>query len=133
MIFAVGAAAVSAPAQQPVAGAKPADKAADKPDPPRPSTNPFWGAGAYDAPHESFNNYTSGSPGPAAQPMNDASVQDALNRRKNWTMLTPEQIMGVQTPEQIMGIPDKTGEGKLSLEEQFLRRAGRGTAAGRPG
>jgi hypothetical protein len=50
------------------------------------------------------------------------SALDAWNKRKNWTLLTPEQIMGKQTPEEIMGLANPNGQGKLSLEEQFLLR-----------
>jgi hypothetical protein len=53
---------------------------------------------------------------------NSASVREALDRRKNWTLLTPEQIFGVQTPDDILGAKDKPETKKLSLEEQFLLR-----------
>jgi hypothetical protein len=53
---------------------------------------------------------------------NSASVREALDRRKNWILLTPEQIFGVQTPDDILGTKDKPGTKKLSLEEQFLLR-----------
>jgi hypothetical protein len=66
-------------------------------------------------------------PSPVVQ-YNSASVKEALDRRKNWTLLTPEQILGIQTPEQILGVPDKNDNKHLSLEEKFLLRESRANA-----
>lgn len=41
---------------------------------------------------------------------------------QNWTLMTPEQILGVPTPESIMGLPDPEEDSSLSLEERFLKR-----------
>jgi hypothetical protein len=118
------AAAFSAPAQQTIIYSKPADMSADKANSFLPSSNLH--AGDFNAPHQLFNDYAPSLPMP--QPMfraNDPSVQDALNRRKNWTLLTPQQILGIQTPEEVLGIPSKTSDKNLSIEEQFLLREGR--------
>ncbi len=126
------ATAVSTPAEQTIIFSKPTDVPAEKADSSLSGSTHLWGAGAYKAPHQIFRDYTPDYPLPSPPPANNnnnASVRDALNKRKNWTLLTPEQILGIQTPEQIMGVPDRTGEKKLSLEEQFLLREGRASAS----
>ena len=131
VMFASVAMAVATSAEQTIIFSKPTDVPAEKADSSLSGSPKLWGAGAYKAPHQIFRDYTPDYPlpnPPAANNNNDASVRDALNKRKNWTLLTPEQILGIQTPEQIMGVPDRTGEKKLSLEEQFLLREGRASA-----
>jgi len=124
LVLLAAAAGFSAPAQETIIYSKPADMSADKANSFLPSSNLH--AGDFNAPHQLFNDYAPSLPMP--QPLfraNDSSVQDALDRRKNWTMLTPQQILGIQTPEEILGIPDRTGEKKLPVEEQFLLRESR--------
>lgn len=76
---------------------------------------------------------TSGQPfrglntGPSQQfplPQVDANtaLQKELEDRKNWTLMTPEEIMGVQTPEQIFGLTDQDPDKNLSPEERYLKR-----------
>jgi hypothetical protein len=127
-MFAVVAVAFSAPAQQTIISSKPADLPADKANSFLPSANHH--AGDYNAPVELFHDYTPDLPMPPPLNLNnnDASVQEALDKRKNWTLLTPEQILGVQTPEEILGVEDRPEEKNLSLEEQFLLRERRETA-----
>jgi len=120
------AVAFSAPAQQTIIFSKPSDLSADKANSFLPAPNRR--AGDYNAPRQLFNDYTPSLPMPAPVVVNnnnDASVRDALNRRKNWTLLTSEQILGIQTPEEILKVPDRTGEKNLSLEEQYLLRESR--------
>jgi hypothetical protein len=45
-----------------------------------------------------------------------------LDEKKNWTLMTPEEILDVPTPEKIMGIPDPEDAFQLSVEDRFLRR-----------
>lgn len=52
----------------------------------------------------------------------DPVAREAANRRKNWTLLTPEEIMGVKTPEQILGLDKDKYQAKLTLEQEFLQR-----------
>jgi hypothetical protein len=121
------AAAFSAPAQETIIFSKPADLPAKKANSFLPNSSLH--AGDFNAPRQLFNDYTPSLPAP--QPLfraNDPSAQDALNRRKNWTLLTPEQILGIQTPEEVLGIADRTGEKKLPIEEQFLLRESRASA-----
>jgi hypothetical protein len=54
--------------------------------------------------------------------MQSQSLKDELNRRKNWTLMTPEDILGVPTAEKILGLPDPTGDDKRTPEEGYLRR-----------
>ena len=51
-----------------------------------------------------------------------ASMKEALNRRDNWTLMTPGEILGVPTAEKILGLPAANGEDKLSPDERFLLR-----------
>ena len=63
---------------------------------------------------------------PAAVARNDASLtQELLDRRKNWLLLTPAEILGVDTPEKILGIRehDEFGRPKSSTAvERYLER-----------
>jgi hypothetical protein len=118
------AVAMPATAQQSVQFSKPAGTPAEK-------ANSFMAphksgsADDYKAPQSIFQNDNSANsrmPPPVYYQNLDPSVKEALNKRKNWTLLTADQIMGVQTPEQVLGLPDPNNNSKLSLEEQFLLR-----------
>lgn len=61
-----------------------------------------------------------GSPQPVFNP-NATQWQKVLENRKNWALMTPEQILGVPTPETILGVTDPQEE-KLSPEERYLQR-----------
>lgn len=56
---------------------------------------------------------------------NNAQWQRFLDSRQNWSLMTPETILGVPTPESILGIPDPNDDPRLSAEERFLRRQDR--------
>lgn len=43
-------------------------------------------------------------------------------KKKDWSLMTPEQILGIPTPESILGIADSKEDPKLSPEEQFMQR-----------
>jgi len=125
LLLAVASATLNAPAQDKIIFSKPADVPAEK-------TKSFvptitYHAGDFNAPHQVFSHSSADLPmPPPAQRNNDnASVREALDKRKNWTLLTPEQILGIQTPEQILGIPEKDSDKNLSLEEKFLNRQSR--------
>ncbi|HEY5345871.1 MAG TPA: hypothetical protein VIK62_05960 [Verrucomicrobiae bacterium] len=121
--------AFPAAAQQTIIFSKPVDTPADKANAFLPGAN--HRAGDYNAPHDLFHDYTPDNL-PMSRPVwpdaNDPSVKAALDRRKNWTLLTPEQILGIQTPEEILGVQDKPEEKKMSLEEKFMLRENRATA-----
>ncbi|HSY17047.1 MAG TPA: hypothetical protein VK815_01875, partial [Candidatus Acidoferrales bacterium] len=65
---------------------------------------------------------------PGAQPLRMPSPaeilqwQKAMDEKKNWTLLTPYQILNIPTKEQIMGLPDPNHEENLSTEEKYIRR-----------
>jgi hypothetical protein len=128
MVAALATLALGAPAQQTIIFSKPADLPANPASASLPDGE--GRAGDYNAPHPLFKDYTPDFPlpKPLFQNNHNASVQEALDKRKNWTLLTPEQILGIQTPEQILGGPGKNRDKKLSLEEQFLLRERRASA-----
>jgi hypothetical protein len=133
-------AAVSVPAQQTIIFSKPSDLSADKANSFMADPQKSGNAGDFNAPKSIFNPPTPGEftvpPPMLTQPL-DPSVKEALDKRRNWTMLTPEQILGIQTPEEIMGVKMKKDQPRLTLEEQFLLRASddekRGATNGRHG
>jgi hypothetical protein len=52
-------------------------------------------------------------------------MQNELDRRKNWMLLTPAEILGVTTPEKIMGIHEHDAAGqqkKLTALERYTER-----------
>jgi hypothetical protein len=53
-------------------------------------------------------------------------MQDLLDRRKNWMLLTPAEILGATTPEKIMGIQEHDASGRpknpTALERYTERR-----------
>jgi hypothetical protein len=68
----------------------------------------------------SFNRLPGGAPlppmGPSISSGDAARAQDLLDRRNNWALLTPAEILGAATPEKIFGIPehDAFGQRKYS-------------------
>jgi hypothetical protein len=62
---------------------------------------------------------------PVVSPAEALRMQDLLDRRKNWMLLTPAEILGATTPEKIMGIQkyDATGRPKnLTALERYTER-----------
>ncbi|MGA2241424.1 MAG: hypothetical protein ABSH11_05240 [Verrucomicrobiota bacterium] len=52
-------------------------------------------------------------------------MQDLLDRRKNWMLLTPAEILGATTPEKIMGIQEHDAAGRpknLTALERYTER-----------
>jgi len=129
VMLALATMGLAARSQETIIFSKPAEASADKANSFMPSANHH--IGDYNAPRELFHDYTPDNL-PVARPLSpdagNPSVKEALDRRKNWTLLTPEQILGVQTPEEIMGIKVRPEEKNLSLEEKFMLREGRATA-----
>jgi hypothetical protein len=131
-------AAMSVTAQQPIQFTKPVE--AD----PASKANAFIpassrnAAGAFNAPGSLFGEKNSAVdfdvlPGsPARGAVSAASAEEwrkFLERKKNWTLETPEEIMGVLTPEKLMGLTDPNEDPKLSAGERFLQRQDRRAAA----
>ncbi len=123
VVLALAFFANAALAQQTIVFSKPADVPAEKAKPYVPTIS--YRAKDFNAPRVWFNDPMPNQPmpRPPVNNNNNAEAMAAMNRQKNWTLLTPEQILGIQTPEQTLGLPDKNAEDKkLSLEEQFLLR-----------
>ncbi len=55
-------------------------------------------------------------------PAQQKAWNKTLEDKKNWTLLTPSEILGLPTPEKILGLPDKNDDSKLTSEERFNRR-----------
>jgi hypothetical protein len=85
---------------------------------------------AGDAPPQfNFNRLPSGPPLPAAPLPSLAEIlrgQDLQDRKRNWAMLTPAEILGVATPEKILGTADRDTFGQpknsTALERYIERR-----------
>lgn len=69
-----------------------------------------------------------GSQRPMMSPADAAQRQKAMDDQKNWTLMTPEQILGIPTPEKVLGIADPNEDPKLSPSERFLQRNQRQSA-----
>jgi hypothetical protein len=71
-----------------------------------------------------------GSPQPMISGANAAQWRKSQNDKKNWALMTPEEILGIPTPEKILGIPDTSDDPKLSDAERYLQRQRRQTDIG---
>src|SRR5882672_7132159 len=100
-------------AQQSIIFSKPAEVSADKANSfmPEPS---HTGPSAFNAPSPLFGRRPTASfdilpgaqrPAPIS-PEQALQWQKFLDKKKNWTLMTPEEILGVPTPEKILGILD---------------------------
>ena len=80
--------------------------------------------GGVSAPSDLFSRPQDDLPLPAPVMMvpRTASMKEALNRRDNWTLMTPGEILGVPTAGKILGLADAKGEDQLSPDERFLLR-----------
>jgi hypothetical protein len=65
------------------------------------------------------------SPAPSVSPEQMKAWQKVLDAKNHWTLMTPEEILGIPTPEKILGLPAKDGEDNLTPEENFMRRLGK--------
>src|ERR1017187_7322195 len=62
---------------------------------------------------------------PVVSPAEALRMQDLLDRRKNWMMLTPAEILGATTPEKILGIQELDVSGRpknLTALERYTAR-----------
>lgn len=131
----IGLLPLAAAAQQTIQFTKPVDEdLSGKPSVVQPANPHRLSAGAFNAPTPLFGNQAPSAsfdilPG-ASDPRvistaNSAQWQKFLDNKKNWTLLTPEEILNVPTPEKILGITDPKDDPKLSAEERFLQRQDR--------
>ncbi len=77
----------------------------------------------------SFNGPPVDTPWPVVAPVISRAealrMQDLLDRRKNWMLLTPAEILGTTTPEKIMGIQEHDASGRpknLTALERYTER-----------
>ena len=62
---------------------------------------------------------------PVVSPAETLRMQDLLDRRKNWMLLTPAEILGATTPEKILGIQEHDMAGRpknLTALERYTER-----------
>jgi hypothetical protein len=62
---------------------------------------------------------------PVFSPAEALRMQELLDRRKNWMLLTPTEIIGATTPEKIMGIQERDAAGRpknLTALERYTER-----------
>jgi hypothetical protein len=59
---------------------------------------------------------------PSPTPDFNPDLQKQIDQRAKWTLMTPEEIMGIQTPEEIFGVSTEDQNRNLSPEERYLRR-----------
>src|ERR1039458_2974538 len=62
---------------------------------------------------------------PVVSPAETLRMQDLLDRRKNWMLLTPAEILGATTPEKILGIQEHDAAGRpknLTTLERYIER-----------
>lgn len=134
-VFAVIAAtaAWSASAQQSIIFSKPADAAeAPKPDPNLAPETKHETRSFFSIPKSIFEPTRSsasispfsggGAQAPQASPEQMKAWQKVLNTKSHWTLMTPEEILGIPTPEKILGLPSKDGDDNLSDAERFTKR-----------
>jgi hypothetical protein len=55
-------------------------------------------------------------PPPAVSPAQAQQMRRLLDERKNWALLTPEEILGLPTQKKILGIPDRDASGQPKNE-----------------
>jgi hypothetical protein len=64
-------------------------------------------------------------PAPRLPAVSPSQIQRMLDERKNWALMTPEEILGLPTQEKILGIPDRDASGERkdeTVEEQYYDR-----------
>ncbi len=137
-VLAVAALAYEAGAQQQsIIYSKPTEDVAAKANAFLPPPSSLRGAaGAFNAPGSLFGNSPAGSfdvlPGyqapRAVSPEEAKRWQKVLDNKKKWTLLTPEEILGVTTVGTILGVADSKNDEKLTIEERFLMRQTHGTS-----
>jgi hypothetical protein len=61
-------------------------------------------------------------PGPRTiSPTEQAKLQDLSDRRRNWILLTPAEILGATTPEKILGIQERDAAGQPKYSTAWER------------
>jgi hypothetical protein len=137
--------AFSAPAQQAIIFSKPAGDVTEKANSFMESPSKLRGAaGSFNAPSSLFGNQAAGSfdvlpgwqPPAAVSPAEAQHWQKVFEAKKKWTLMTPEEILGLPTAEKLLGLPDPKNDPKLTIEERYILRQNDGMSGsatnGRP-
>jgi len=127
-------------AQQAIQFTRPADQGfSNQPSAFLPVSTHQNSASAFNAPSPLFGDKTPaisfdflpGSPSLNAGPtVNAVQWHKFLEGKRNWTLMTPEQVLGIPTPEKLLGLPDPKDDPTLSAEERFLQRQDRSDETG---
>ncbi len=133
---AVVTAALPAPGQQAIQYTRPAEPdSSNRVEVVAPMSTRRFSASSFNAPSPLFGDKTPtvsfdalpGSPNPNAVPAVSAlQWRKFLEGKKNWMLMTPEEVLGIPTPEKLLGLPDPKEDPSLSAEERFLQRQDRG-------
>ncbi len=96
---------------------------------PRPPESLDFGDTLQDSPPYSLSGLPIKTPlpvgAPGVSPAEALRMQGLLDRRKNWMLLTPAEILGATTPEKIMGIQEHDAAGRpknLTALERYTER-----------
>ncbi|HEX4350961.1 MAG TPA: hypothetical protein VH251_11265 [Verrucomicrobiae bacterium] len=63
-----------------------------------------------------------GSSQPVLYNANALQWKKFLDGKKNWTLETPSEVLGIPTPEKILGVTDPNDDPSLSADDRFLKR-----------
>ena len=123
-----------AQADEPIIFSKPSSSATEKP---TPAAEPLAHtmSGSHSTTTSLFGGKTRGDfdvlpgyqPPPPLSPAQVKELQKNYDQQKNWTLMTPAEILGVPTPAQILGIPDP--DQNLSAEDRYFKRQNRQRSA----
>ena len=96
---------------------------------PKPLESPDFGTGAQIPLPFDLNGPPAAAPPPSGalpvSPAEQLQLQDLSDRRNNWILLTPAEILGVTTPEKILGIQEHDAGGQtkyLTAMERYNER-----------
>ena len=96
---------------------------------PKPPESPDFGNPLQAPPPLNFSGPPVDTPLPMGVPVVSRAgalrMQELLDRRKNWMLLTPAEILGATTPEKIMGIQEHDASGRpknLTALERYTER-----------
>jgi hypothetical protein len=120
MVFSAQAQRAVFPPGQPILFSSPDSDAVASNAPPLSAkpTEPLDFANALQIPSSfNFNRSSAAAPAspsdaPVILPSESQRLQDLLDKRRNWMLLTPAEILGVPTPEKILGIPERGAAGQ---------------------
>jgi hypothetical protein len=115
---------------QPIIFSAPDTELATNPAPPLvPDAVKFDFSRAFSSPNVATPPSLQPAPAPMISPLQAQAAQQAqkeLERKKNWTLMTPAEILGVPTLEKISGVSERNAAGEIKnqtpLERYFARQ-----------